>query len=110
MGLVREDDVQVVLCTCPSDEASSLARAILERRLAACVNVIPGVRSLYWWKGELVEDGESLLVIKATEDRLKMLEAALTELHPYDVPEMLSIGVQAGAEAYLSWVRESLTC
>ena len=68
------------------------------------------VSSVLGLPGELVEDGESLLVIKATEDRLEMLEAALTELHPYDVPEMLSMGVQAGAEAYLSWVRESLTC
>ena len=110
MGVTTENDVRVVLCTCPPDHAISLARQILEARLAACVNVVPGVRSLYWWNDELVQDGESLLVIKTPHGCLAKLEAHLAEIHPYDVPEMLCLAVDEGADTYLSWVRESVVC
>ncbi len=96
--------VRVVLCTCPPAEASRLARALLEERLVACVNVVSGVRSLYWWKDAVSEDEESLLVIKTTVERYPELERRLPELHPYDCPELLSLGVEAGLETYISWV------
>ena len=110
MSMESGDDVRVVLCTCPPDQATSLARALLEQRLAACVNVVPGVRSMYRWEGKVAEDGESLLVIKTPHSAVASLETALHEIHPYDVPEILSLSVHEGADTYLSWVRESVPC
>ena len=110
MSIESGDDVRVVFCTCPPDQASNVARALLERRLAACVNIVPGVRSLYWWNGEIAEDGESLLVIKTPHACLPQLESSLLEIHPYDVPEFLSVRVEEGSDAYLSWLRESAAC
>ena len=110
MSVEKGRDLRVVLCTCPPDHANQVARALLEKRLAACVNVIPGVRSLYWWNDTLAEDGESLLVIKTPQSRISSLESHLGEIHPYDVPEMLSLAVDEGADTYLSWVRESVAC
>ena len=110
MNVESGTDVRVVLCTCPPDQALSVARALLEDRLVACVNIVPGVRSLYWWKDEVAEDGESLLVIKTLHDRFEAMRDRLDEVHPYDVPEILSVPVEDGAGAYLSWVRESVAC
>ena len=110
MSVESGADVRVVLCTCPPEAATAVARAILEQRLAACVNIVPGVRSLYWWKGEVAEDGESLLVIKTPQSRFASLEARLIEIHPYDVPEILSLPVDEGADTYLSWLRASADC
>ncbi len=110
MTMESGDDVRVVLCTCPPDQATALARALLEHRLAACVNVVPGVRSMYRWEGEVAEDDESLLVIKTPQTNVESLEAKLSEIHPYDVPEILSLSVHEGANTYLSWVRESVLC
>lgn len=98
--------VRVLLCTCPSDAADKLAAALLERRLVACVNVIAGVSSRYRWKGKLEKDEESLLILKTTREHFAGIDAALKELHPYDVFELLSLPVEEGAEAYLRWVSE----
>lgn len=98
-------DVRVVLCTAPADRAEEIARALLEARLAACVNVVPGLASLYWWKGEICRDGESLLVIKTREGLLARLEGKLAEVHPYDTPEVLALPVVEGAGRYLAWLR-----
>ena len=98
-------DARVLLCTAPPDKATDLARTLLERRLAACVNVLPGARSLYWWKGEIQCDDESLLVIKTTEEKVAALTEALPGLHPYDTPELLSLPVESGLPAYLAWLR-----
>ena len=108
MDTEKNHEVEVVLCTCPPEEATQIARALLERRLAACVNVIPGVRSLYWWKGEVAEDGEALLVIKTGQACLQPLADALEELHPYDLPEFLCLQPDSGSQAYLRWVQEAL--
>ena len=110
MSVETGADVRVVLCTCPPEHAMTLARTILEQRLAACVNIVPGVRSLYWWNGEVAEDGESLLVIKTLQSSFANLEAKLSEIHPNDVPELLSMAVAEGADTYLSWVREAAAC
>ncbi len=110
MSVENGADVRVVLCTCPPEHATTVARSILEQRLAACVNVVPGVRSLYWWNDTVAEDSESLLVIKTPQSRFADLEARLNEIHPYDVPEVLSLSVDEGANTYLSWVRESVAC
>ncbi len=98
-------DVLVVFVTAPSpDRAAELARAVVEERLAACGNVVPGVRSIYRWEGEVVDEPEALLVLKTTRDRLDALRERVLALHPYEVPEVLALPVEAGAERYLAWV------
>lgn len=102
-------DVRVCLCTVPSSEVGGeLARGLVEARLAACVNIVPGVRSVYRWKGEIQDDGELLLIIKTSAERFEAMRDWLLEAHPYEVPEVLALPVSAGADAYLAWVLESL--
>ncbi len=101
------DDVMVLLCTVDSeDQAAALSRALVTEGLAACVNVIPGLRSYYQWKGEACDDPELLLVIKTARGRMADLAKRVEALHPYDTPELIALPVQAGLEAYLQWVRE----
>ena len=101
-------DVRVLLCTVPPDKADDVARALLDRRLVACVNILPGARSLYRWKGALEEASESLLVLKTVADKVNALTEAIHEVHPYDVPELLSLPVEGGSPAYLDWLRGEL--
>jgi periplasmic divalent cation tolerance protein len=103
---VSETGVRVVLITVPDgDTATGLGRALVEARLAACVNVVPGVRSLYRWKGKVQDDPELLLVVKTRADRIAALEARVRDLHPYELPEILALPAVGGSEAYLDWVR-----
>lgn len=97
--------VLVVFCTCP-DEASAarIARALVDERLAACVNRLPGVRSTYRWKDAVHEDSEVLLVIKTAEDRFEALRERVVALHPYELPELVAVKVAAGSAPYLRWV------
>jgi periplasmic divalent cation tolerance protein len=96
---------KVVLCTVPTDQVGErIARALLEENLAACVNILPGVRSLYRWQGAVQDEQELMLVIKTRHDRYEKLEQRLRELHPYDVCEVLAFDVAAGSKAYLDWV------
>lgn len=98
----------LVLCTLPvATDASSLARALVSERLAACVNVLPPMGSIYRWQGNVEEATERQLLIKTTAARVSTLTARLTELHPYEVPEILVIDVAGGSERYLRWVVES---
>jgi periplasmic divalent cation tolerance protein len=100
---------QVVLVTAGSDdEARTLAGAIVERGLAACVNVLPPIRSVYRWKGRVQEDEERLLVIKSSRKLLPVLRETILELHSYEVPEILALPVEAGDPAYLRWMEECL--
>ncbi len=97
----------VALVTCPSEkQARDIAEAVVRGELAACVNIVPAVRSLYVWEGELQEDVEALMVIKTTRPRLKALENAVISLHPYTVPEFIVLPVEGGSEDYLRWVAE----
>ena len=96
---------RVLLATCPPAEAARIAEGLLERRLAACVNALPGVVSRYRWKGKLEKDDETLLVIKTEASRVPDLIAALKELHPYEVPELLSLPVEDGNGDYMAWVK-----
>jgi periplasmic divalent cation tolerance protein len=98
-------DALVVLVTTPTAEkAAELARALVEERLAACGNVVPGVRSVYRWEGKVLDDAEALLVLKTTRARFEALRERVLALHPYDVPEVLALAVEAGSEAYLAWI------
>ena len=91
-----------------AQDAERLARALVERRLAACVNVVPGVVSHYRWKGELQREQERLLVIKTRAERMSALRAALVELHPYELPELVAFEITAGSEPYLKWLDEGV--
>jgi periplasmic divalent cation tolerance protein len=97
--------VRIVFCTIDSaDAARKLARRLVQDRLAACVNIIENVTSVYKWEDRIEEDAELLLVIKTQDSRLQELMDRISEIHPYDVPEILSWPVQKGSKAYLEWV------
>ena len=99
----------IVLTTLGADaDAAAFARTLVDERLAACVNVLPPMRSLYRWKGSIEEDREQQLFIKTTRDRLDALQKRLHALHPYEVPEFIVLPVIAGSSAYLGWVTESV--
>jgi periplasmic divalent cation tolerance protein len=98
-----------VLTTCASaDAAQRLAEALVEQRLAACVNTLGGVQSTYRWQGRVEREQESLLVIKTTEARLTEIEKAIRQHSSYELPEVLAIPVEGGSAAYLDWVAESV--
>ena len=99
------DGARVVLITAPDMEvARGLARALVEEGLAACANLVPGVTSVYRWEGELCEDAEVLLVVKAPAERLEALAARVDALHPYDVPELVALEPAAVEARYLAWL------
>ena len=102
-----EPGVEVLMATAPdAGSAERIARGLVEERLAACVNLVPGLRSIYRWQGAIEEAAEVLLLIKTRGDRVADLERRLRELHPYDVPELLRLPAGGGSEPYLRWVRE----
>jgi periplasmic divalent cation tolerance protein len=99
----------VVLTTCGTEEdAETLARALVERREAACVNAVGRVASTYRWKGEVQRDEETLLIVKTTAERLGAVERTIRELSKYEVPEVIALPVAAGGADYLAWIRESV--
>jgi periplasmic divalent cation tolerance protein len=101
--------VSIVLTTLgKDDDARAIATALVEEHLAACVNVVLGITSIYAWKGKISEDDEQQLVIKTSTDKVAALEARLRELHPYETPEFLVIHASGGSESYLDWVAESV--
>ena len=103
-----ETEIAIVLTTIGADpDAAVLARTLVDERLAACVNVLPPMASLYRWKGKVEEDREQQLVIKTTADKLPALERRVRELHPYEVPEFIVL-TGAGSAAYAAWARENV--
>ena len=97
----------MVITTAPTEAAASLiARTLVEDRLAACVQVLPAVTSFYHWKGKLQECGEFLLMIKTTQKLLDELVAKIESLHPYDLPEVVALGIEGGLKSYLKWIEE----
>lgn len=99
------DTIRVVLVTIPQDEAETMARALVEERLAACVNVVPKLRSFYWWEGKVQEDDEAMLLIKTTEARFDALMEYVREEHPYELPEALALAIEDGNPDYIQWVK-----
>ena len=107
---MARSDVLVVLVTCGSRaEAKKIALGVVDKGLAACVNVVTGpVESVYRWKGKVESTREFLLVMKTTVQRFEALKAEIVRLHSYDVPEIIALPVAAGSEAYLQWVKSSV--
>ncbi len=100
---------QIVFCTCPDNvTASAIANSLVDKRLAACVNILPGMRSVYRWQDERQSSDEWLLIIKSAAHVFLRLQTAILELHPYELPEIVAVPVTAGLPGYLDWIgRES---
>ena len=100
-------DYLVVLCTVPDSEtAGKLGRGLVEAQLAACANIIPGLRSIYRWQGKVNDDPELLLVIKTTRSRFDALAAWIKQNHPYSEPEIIALPIEVGSPSYLAWIGE----
>ena len=102
-------DALLVLVTVPNEEtATKLAEALVGEQLAACVNVLDGVRSIYRWKGAVERDDELLCICKTTRDGFEKLRARVVELHPYEVPEVVALPIEAAHAPYLAWITASV--
>lgn len=109
MSQTSASTVAIVLTTLGADaDAAALARTLVEERLAACVNILPPMTSVYRWQGDVSQEDEEQMVIKTTADRLADLEMRLRQLHPYELPEFLVISADASSEAYLRWIGEAV--
>ncbi len=98
---------RLVYVTAPSEEeAQALARLAVERRLAACANILPGMRSLYWWQGRMDTAEEVVLILKTTEALEEVLIQALTDAHSYDCPCVVSLAIESGNPAFLQWIED----
>jgi periplasmic divalent cation tolerance protein len=95
----------IIFVTAASEqEAAAIGRALVEEGLAACANIIPSIRSIYWWKGKIWDEGETLILIKSREDLFESIRKRVRELHSYEVPEITAIKLEKGDEAYLRWI------
>jgi len=102
---VTQTPCQIILTTCPDGEtAGVIARSLVETGLAACVNILPPMRSIYRWKGTLEESSEQLLVIKATQERFTAIRDRIRSLHPYELPEIIAVPIADGLPEYLAWL------
>jgi periplasmic divalent cation tolerance protein len=99
----------IVICTSPSLEISNqLAEECVQKKIAACCNIIPGVKSIYEWEGKIEKSEEQLILIKSTEDNFKAIENTINAIHPYDVPEIISVKIDNGNEYYLEWINQTI--
>ena len=102
--MAHTDAVVVMTTVSSNEEAVTLVRALLDRRLIACGTIIPGARSLYRWEGKIADEQEHVILLKTRSARVEQLQSAFSELHPYKVPELLSLPVNAGLEKYVAWI------
>ena len=99
----------LVYCTCPDREvAQTLASELVSGRLAACVNILPEIESVYRWQGKIEQDREILLLIKTDSAHFEALKDTISGLHPYEVPEIIAVPIQAGHQPYLEWIDQCL--
>ena len=102
-------EAMAILCTCPDEKtAARLASGLVEEQLAACVNILPGIRSIYRWQGSVIDDSEVLMVIKTLACRSEGVESWLLEHHPYDVPEFIGLSASRVSSKYLAWIDASV--
>ena len=101
--------LQLVLCTVPDrDSAEHIAEVLVEEQLAACINIIPGIASVYRWKGAIEKDEELLLLIKTSQGSYQSLEQRIRTLHPYELPEIIAVPIQTGQTDYIQWIESNL--
>jgi periplasmic divalent cation tolerance protein len=100
----HSDAILVLTTVSSEDEAVTLIRTLLERRLIACGTIMPGARSLYRWQGKIADEREVVLLLKTRSARVEALQEAFGSLHPYKVPELLALAVDSGLEKYLEWI------
>lgn len=99
----------LVYCTCPDDEtANTLAELLVSKQLAACVNIINGIQSVYAWQGQVETSDEALLLIKTTTNAYEELQTLLQDNHPYELPEIVAVSISSGLPEYLEWINESV--
>ncbi len=98
----------LILCTCPDPAtAERIAQTVVSERLAACVNIVPGLASIYRWQGQIQHESELLLLIKTREAIYPLLETRIRELHPYQVPEIIALSILTGSAPYLDWLADN---
>lgn len=103
-----EENQLVIFCTCPDLKSGErIGTAVVEERLAACVNLLPGLSSIYRWQGQVKREPECLLLIKTSADRYETLQKRLRALHPYEVPEIIALPIRRGDPDYLAWINEN---
>ncbi|MEM7372499.1 MAG: divalent-cation tolerance protein CutA [Bacteroidota bacterium] len=103
-------EVRFIYITCKDRaEATLLGRQLVEARLAACANILDGMASLYWWEGKVVEDQETVLILKSRAELLDVLTAKVRELHSYDLPCVIALPITEGNQAYLQWIQKETT-
>lgn len=101
-------DISVILVTAGSgEEASKIARTLVEEKLVACVNIVPRIRSIYWWQGEVCDEEEVLMIMKSPTSNFPSIQNRVRELHSYEVPEIITFPIAQGLPEYLNWVMES---
>lgn len=100
---------QIVLCTCPNQEcAKAIASHLIKNKLAACVNIVTNITSFYEWEGKLVEENEIQLLIKTKANMFNQLNEQISQIHPYDVPEIIALDITQGNTTYLQWINEAI--
>jgi len=102
-------ELLVLVTTENEDQARRIANALVEARLAACVNIVGAIDSVYRWEGRVTTDREALLIIKTTDERYEALERRVIELHTYSTPEVIAVKLERGSSDYLSWLRDSVS-
>lgn len=107
MSELEGKHIVFLITTASAEEGERIARSLLEERLAACVNIVPAVRSFFWWEGKVQEEGEVLLVGKGRADLFPKIQALVRALHSYTVPEIISVPITSALPDYLSWIDES---
>lgn len=100
-------DYIVVFVTAPADEAPEMAKTLVEERLVACVNIVPGLRSIYWWQGKVEDEPEVLCIMKTQSHMFEALRDRVRELHSYEVEEIVALPILAGNPPYLDWIKEN---
>lgn len=99
----------IVLCTCPDDQvATTIADKLVTEGYAACVNIVPGIMSVYQWQNKIEHDSELLLIIKTRQDCYQKLETLIQALHPYELPEIIAVSIERGLNEYLEWIDQSV--
>jgi len=102
-------ELVVFVTTASSEEAARLADTLVSEHLAACVNIVPAIESIYRWEGKVTHDSEALMIIKTTDERYPEVERRVKELHSYSTPEVIALRIERGSEQYLKWLSDSTT-